>query len=78
MRQDSGFEGTAHHLAASMRRAGSTPLMPALSQIDPGRLDEAGALEMITALERVKRGAAAMQARLTTRVDELARARQQK
>jgi hypothetical protein len=53
-------------------------LLSALSQIDPSRLDEAGALETITVLERLKRGTAAVQARLSVRVDELARARQRR
>jgi hypothetical protein len=47
-----------------------------LSTLAPGDLDEAAALEAITAMERLKRGAAAMQARLSVRVDELARQRQ--
>lgn len=47
-----------------------------LAALDPSGLDEAGALDVITALERLKRAAAAAQARLSVRVEELARERQ--
>jgi hypothetical protein len=66
------------HTGASTRQADPADLLSALSQIDPSRLDEAGALETITALERFKRAASAVQARLSVRVDELARVRQRK
>jgi hypothetical protein len=46
--------------------------LAALSRIDPGGFDEAGGLVAITGLERLKRAAAAAQARLSVRVEELA------
>jgi hypothetical protein len=49
-----------------------------LSELDPGGLDEYEALEAITALERVKRAASAAQARLSVRVDQVARERQRR
>jgi 5-methylcytosine-specific restriction endonuclease McrA len=77
MRKDSGFLGSEAPRHAS-RELDPAALLSALSQIDPSRLDEAGALQTITALERLKRGASAVQARLSVRVDEQARARQRK
>jgi hypothetical protein len=48
----------------------------ALSQVEMGGFDECEALEAITSLERLKRGAAALQARLSMQVDQLVRLRQ--
>ena len=50
--------------------------LTALMELEPCEFDEKGALEAITALERLKRAAAGGQARLSVRVDERARARQ--
>jgi hypothetical protein len=76
MRQDSRFAANGAHTGDSAREPDPAALLSVLSQIDPSRLDEADALETITALERLKRGASAVQAQLSVRVDELARARQ--
>jgi hypothetical protein len=48
-----------------------------LAEVDVTRCDEAEAIDVITELERLKRAAAAAQARLSVRVDGLARERQQ-
>jgi hypothetical protein len=77
MRRDSGFVGGGQG-DASTHRADPGAWLSALSGIDPARLDEVGALETITALERLKRAAAATQARLSVRVDALARERQRR
>jgi hypothetical protein len=77
MRRDSGFVGGGQG-GTSTHRADPGAWLSALSGIDPVRLDEVGALEAITALERLKRAAAATQARLSVRVDALARERQRR
>lgn len=47
-----------------------------LGELEPGSFDEGSALEAITAIEKVKRAAAAAQARLSVHVEEQARERQ--
>ena len=77
MRQDSGISGSGAGLpGASTLVAEADRWLTALMELEPGEFDEKGALEAITALERLKRAAAGAQARLSVRVDERARARQ--
>ena len=76
MRRDSGFAGAVAHTGASTRPVDPADLLSALSHIDPSLFGEAGALEVIRALERLKRGASALQARMSAWMDELARVRQ--
>jgi hypothetical protein len=76
MRRDSGIAGTgAGHVRGTSLDSDAAAWLAAMSQIDVSGLDESGALEAITSLERLKRAASAAQARLSVRVDELARRR---
>ncbi|MGC4108976.1 MAG: DUF222 domain-containing protein [Nocardioides sp.] len=86
MRTDSGFSGGGGGVGHAGRTLGSLAAVESLDVleaalggvvgVDPEVFDEAGAIEAITVLERIKRSAAAAQARLAVRVDTTARARQ--
>jgi hypothetical protein len=66
--------------SGSMRSVGAEAeaWLARLSRLDPSGLDEGEALAAINALERVKRAVSAAQARLSVRVDQVARARQRR
>src|SRR4051812_20465925 len=87
MRRDSGMAGSGAGCApgrsvesGSMRSVGAEAeaWLARLSRLDPSGLDEGEALAAINALERVKRAVSAAQARLSVRVDQVARARQRR
>ncbi len=74
MKQGSGFADSGATRAPLVSE--SQGWLATLSELRPRDLDEQAALDTITALERVKRSLSAAQARLSVRVDELARERQ--
>jgi hypothetical protein len=77
MRRDSEIVGAGAGGAGDTSFAADvTDWLTALSQVEVSGFDECEALEAITSLERRKRGAAAMQARLSVQVDQLVRLRQ--
>jgi len=77
MERGSGFaDGAVDRAQGGLSAADLGSWVDVLVGLDVGAVDESFALEVITGLERVKRAACAAQARLSVRVDELARERQ--
>lgn len=76
MRRDSGFAGGGGSVATVPSPEVLGSWLEEMAGFDPGLLGEGEALETITALEKVRRAAAALQARLAVRVDQTARQRQ--
>lgn len=79
MRRDSDYSGSgAGGFSATKAPPEFARWLTELAELAPDAFDEASALEAITAIEKVKRASAAAQARLSVRVDELARERQRR